>query len=171
MQPTLFLVTGLPGAGKSTVARMLEEMTGATILNSDALRRELFPQSRAYSPAETQVVIRHQKQRAKAQIESGTSVILDALFTKERPRAYYRKLAQELGADFKLVLVTADEEKIKERIAKRLGEGADPSEADFDYYLSRKKVFEPPPDPDLVIDTSGTLEAVAGQLAAFAATS
>ena len=42
MIPTLTMLIGLPGSGKSTYAKRLSEITRATILSSDSLREELF---------------------------------------------------------------------------------------------------------------------------------
>src|SRR3989344_5724480 len=103
----LTLVIGLPGVGKSTVARLLAEKIGGAVLNSDVTRRELFQNKREYSSKETQAVIKETEKRVTKFLKGGKSVILDALFTKQEPRDYYRKLAESLNADFEIVLVTA----------------------------------------------------------------
>ena len=40
--PTLYLMFGYPGAGKTTVAKIIEQLTGATHLSSDEERVRLF---------------------------------------------------------------------------------------------------------------------------------
>ena len=37
------VMAGLPGTGKSTIARELEKRLHAVVLNKDAIRAELFP--------------------------------------------------------------------------------------------------------------------------------
>jgi len=41
LRTTLILIAGLPGTGKTTVARAFATLSGSTHFNSDALRREM----------------------------------------------------------------------------------------------------------------------------------
>lgn len=150
----LILVVGLPGSGKSTVARLLAEYTGAIVLNSDVLRRELFPDSRSYTSTETQAVIREMERRVRELLDQRRRVILDALFTKQRPRDSYRELAGSLGVPFCIVHVTAPEDTVRERLELRARVG-DVSEATFVYYLDRKPHFEEPRGDHYTIENSG----------------
>lgn len=43
MKPSLVVVTGLPGTGKSYFCRQLAQKLETVILESDALRKSLFP--------------------------------------------------------------------------------------------------------------------------------
>lgn len=153
----LILVTGLPGSGKSTVAKMLAGELDAVVLNSDTLRRELFPVSRDYSSRETQAVIRETERRTKELLQAGRVVILDALFTKQRPRDEYKNVAEELGAPFVVVLVAASEEMTKTRMDLR-EEAGDASEATFAYYLDRKPHFEAVVGEHILIENRGDLK-------------
>lgn len=163
----LILVTGLPGSGKSTVAKMLAGELDAVVLNSDTLRRELFPVSRDYSSRETQAVIRETERRTKELLQAGRVVILDALFTKQRPRDEYKNVAEELGAPFVVVLVTAPEEMTKTRMDLR-EEVGDASEATFAYYLNRKPHFEPVTGEHFVVENDGAAEALKSAVASIA---
>ena len=160
---TLTLVIGLPGVGKSTVARLLAEKTRTVTLTSDTIRRELFPNKRDYSSKETQAVIKETEKRARNFLKEGKNVILDALFTKQKPRDYYKKFAESLGANFKIVLVTTKEEVIQERLEARKQKG-DSSEANFAYYLDRKPHFEPIQGEHITIDNSNDLDTLEVQL-------
>ena len=40
--PTLTLMIGCPGSGKSTIAKKMAQNTGAVIVSTDAIRGELF---------------------------------------------------------------------------------------------------------------------------------
>jgi predicted kinase len=153
----LILVIGLPGSGKSSVARMLANELGAIVLNSDVTRRELFPESRDYSSKETQAVIQETERRTREALKKGHIVILDALFTKQRPRDEYRKVAEDISVPFKLISVIAPESVIKKRMEQRQKEG-DASEATFDYYLDRKPHVESIRGTHFTVNNKGDLE-------------
>jgi predicted kinase len=143
---------------------MLMEMLGSTIvINSDVVRRELFPLSRAYDPKETQAMIRETERRVREALRTGQKVILDALFTKEGSRQGYRRMAATFGVPFVLVYVTAPMEETRERMAGRVTTG-DASEATFDFYLDRRPHFEPPNGPHMRIVNDGDLRALEAQV-------
>lgn len=164
----LILVIGLPGSGKSTVARLLARKLDATVLNSDLIRRELFPESRTYSSQETQAVIKETEKRTQELLQRGATVILDALFTKQRPRDEYKKLAARMGVPFALVCVSAPEALIKERMDARAQVG-DASEAGFAYYLDRKPHFESAGEGGLLIENGGGYEELVSRVEDLAA--
>jgi uncharacterized protein len=153
----LILIVGLPGSGKSTVAKILAEKLHAIVLNSDVIRRELFPQLRDYSSKETQKVILETKRRTEELLRGGHIVILDTLFTKQGPRNEYRRLAESIGIPFKLVYVVTPEDATKERLQERQSRG-DASEATFDYYLDRKPHFELIQGEHFTVTNAGDLQ-------------
>lgn len=59
------LVMGLPGSGKSYLARRLAELIGATYISSDRVRRDLFPAAR-YTAEEKAGVYEEMQTRAAA---------------------------------------------------------------------------------------------------------
>lgn len=70
------LLIGPPASGKSTLAGVLAELTGATVLNSDALRAELFGDASTQGPWDAIEQLLHQ--RLREAVAAGTPVILDA---------------------------------------------------------------------------------------------
>ncbi|PVX65745.1 MULTISPECIES: bifunctional aminoglycoside phosphotransferase/ATP-binding protein [Rhodococcus] len=99
----LCLVGGLPGSGKSTLSVGLAEHTGAVVISSDRLRRELMEDGTLtgaadeyrqglYSPAALDTVYAEMLARAHRQLTMGQSVILDATWSDSR----YRHNAQGL---------------------------------------------------------------------------
>ena len=56
-KPSLIVVSGLPGTGKSYFSNKLAERLPLIILESDALRKALFP-SPSYSPQESSRLFR-----------------------------------------------------------------------------------------------------------------
>jgi uncharacterized protein len=99
----LGIVSGLPGTGKSTLARAASRELGWPVLRSDVLRREIAgdaemvapPGKGAYGAAITEATYTGLLERAREQLERGQSVILDATFADSR----WRQAAQDLAAD------------------------------------------------------------------------
>lgn len=75
-RPTLTMLCGLPGSGKSTYAKQLSDETNAIICNSDAIRRELFGNENLQENNDTVFKILHS--RIKENLKSGHDVIYDA---------------------------------------------------------------------------------------------
>ncbi len=136
---SLTLVCGLPGSGKSFFAQKLSARIDALYLNSDVLRKELFPSNRTYSEIEKQQVYNTLLERASHAIQTNKSVVVDATFYKNNLRTPFYQLAKQVNCSLKLFKIEADETLIQERTSKT----RDDSEADFHVYLKLKDVFEP----------------------------
>ncbi len=164
--PLCVAVAGLPGTGKSTVARLLAQRLGAVWLRSDALRKELFPRP-AYTPAESQATYQELLRRAEAALARGQSVVLDATFRRRALRQAAREMASRRGARWLLVWVTAPEAQVRDRLASRRG---DLSDADYSIYLQLQSEVEPLGDdePHVSIDNRGTLQELEAQIRALA---
>lgn len=88
-------VTGLPGSGKSTVARLLADKLRAMgvhayVLSSDALRRVITPSPR-YTDEERDIVYGALVYIAKILTDNGVNVIIDATGNRRRYREYARR--------------------------------------------------------------------------------
>ena len=81
----IIIICGLPGVGKSTLAKNLAPMINATILSSDKIRKELFS-SPTYSPFERKLVYDVMIILAKYLNEVSCNCILDATFNREDSR-------------------------------------------------------------------------------------
>lgn len=106
----LVLVGGLPGTGKSTVARELAAATGAVLLSSDHVRKQLRATRQvigttgdfgagAYSATAKARVYAEIRAMARELLTTGHSVILDASWIDADERAYAIDLAGETHAD------------------------------------------------------------------------
>lgn len=124
----LVLVGGLPGTGKSTVARMLADRVGAVMMRSDELRRRRPEQGR-YEPATTEAVYSELLAEAERHLGLGRSVVLDATWSTSAHRALARAAADRAVADLVEIECTAPTEVTHQRIRRRLETGTDPSEA------------------------------------------
>src|SRR5689334_4983914 len=96
-QPTLFMMFGYPGAGKTTVANIINEVTGAVHLSSDEVRLELFPEP-IYTQAEHDTVYATLDERAEAALREGKSVIYDANLNRFVHRMEKYTLCERAGA-------------------------------------------------------------------------
>ncbi len=144
----LVLIAGLPGTGKTTVARAFAESSGATHLNSDALRRQLGLMGH-YTPEDKQKVYKALLENARDALLKGQTVVVDSTFYNETVRSAFRHLAQDCQVPLHWVEVRADEAVLLQRLQQTRPD----SEADYKVYLDIRRQFEPLPDERLVIDT------------------
>ncbi|MEZ4658500.1 MAG: AAA family ATPase [Caldilineaceae bacterium] len=160
--PILIAICGLPGSGKSSVARMVAQKMEAVHLNSDRIRRELFAE-RTYAVEESRTVYQTLFQRARETLAVGAHVVLDATFIKAAHRQPIFELARDAGARLQLICVTCAPAVTEARLATRVG---DVSEADIDVYRLLAAQFEPIAEPHIHIDNSANLPELAQQVEA-----
>jgi aminoglycoside phosphotransferase family enzyme/predicted kinase len=164
--PLLFLVRGLSGSGKSTLARALAEELLLEHLSTDELRRELaeLPVAERYSPAGRRLVYERMFARAAPLLKSGAGVLLDGTFLTADTRTAAQELANDAGALLVHLQCKVSAEVARSRIAKRLAEGGDASEAEP--ALVALQAIQEEPDPpgitrhieiDMALDLSAAL--------------
>jgi aminoglycoside phosphotransferase family enzyme/predicted kinase len=150
-KPCLALVGGLPGAGKSTLARALAERAGFEVIRSDAVRKELAglaaQQSASgrfgeglYAPAWTERTYAECLRRAEQALFEGKRVLVDANFGKDQRRQIFVEAAHGLGVPAVLLLCRADPETVRERLHHRQ---SDVSDADWTIYRKAAEHWEP----------------------------
>jgi hypothetical protein len=134
-RPTLLLVGGPPGAGKTTVATALGEALGWTVIRSDMVRREVVGSERwggspewlatRFSPATTQATYREMLRRARRRLEHGDSSIVDATWATQPVRALAQAAALETGSRFVELHCTVELHVAESRVAARIAAGGD----------------------------------------------
>ncbi len=159
--PLLLAVGGLPGTGKTTVARRLALACGGELIRTDVVRKLLYPQP-TYTPAEVEQVYAEVMRRAVGTLRRGQYVVIDATFQRQSQRDAVEEIARQHGFPWRFVLVTAAEEVIATRLSQRRG---DASDADLAVYLHMRAHFEPVNQPHSLLENSGPLEALESQLA------
>lgn len=113
-KPTLYLMLGYPGAGKTTAAKELHELTGAVHLWADHERRQKFSQP-AYTHEENLELYKQLNSHAIQLLQSGKSVIFDTNFNYFKDRQNLRDLANKCGAQTIVLWVTTPKEVARTR--------------------------------------------------------
>lgn len=121
MTGTLYLLCGLPGAGKTTTAGELETAGAGVVLNADDWVCHLYPDDAEAAARDDRKsrVERVQWELAERLLIGGISVILDWGVWARDERDHYRQRARDLGANVQTVFVDAPLETLHERIAQR----------------------------------------------------
>jgi predicted kinase len=132
---TVIVMIGLPGSGKSHLAREIKRGFPAVILDSDALRQELFGLPRHTKNEHSRLFPAIHVLIARL-LEQGYSLIIDATNLKEANRRPYYKLAESFGAKVVLVRTWAPKSEIRRRLTARtmMADLDDRSTATWDVY-------------------------------------
>jgi hypothetical protein len=155
VRPTFIAVSGLPGTGKTYFCTKLAERLRFVILESDGLRKTLFP-SPSYSPEESARLFRALHHLIEALLKRGVPLILDATNLSERNRERLYNIADRLDVKLVLVRVEAPPAVVYERLKSRV-EGASTqgnSDADWSVYQKMKPAVERIRRNHYAVDTS-----------------
>lgn len=152
--PSLVVVCGLPGVGKSRVARAVGDCLSATVYRTDEVRADLFAEP-SYDRTETERVYAELLERALGTVDAGGRAVLDGTYRKERFRTAVLEAADSRGVDPLILKVECPESVACERIAARTDDASDASVAD--YYRVRE-AFESLSRSHVTVDNSGDWE-------------
>ena len=136
----LVVVGGLPGTGKSTLAKALADALGAVLLRSDDVRKELggvAPLTRVvagldqglYRPSVTEATYGELLSRARRAVGLGHTVVLDATWRHPTWRSAAVDLAGETSADLVELRCVVPLDVAIARVNQRQDAGVDPSDA------------------------------------------
>jgi hypothetical protein len=165
-KPVLFLVSGLTGTGKSTVARKIAVDYHATQLNTDVVRKEVASVDQferhhdsfntgLYDPKKVDETYEQVMERAAVVLKQKKNVVLDATFQKKR----YREMAQHIAAKHHAILLmvqcVSPDTVVKRRLEQRVKKKS-VSDGRWEIYLQQKQTFEPftADEQSLAMDTS-----------------
>jgi aminoglycoside phosphotransferase family enzyme/predicted kinase len=151
-RPCLVLVAGLPGTGKSTVARGLAEAAGFHVIRADAVRKGLAglpPDAPAaagldegiYTPAWTERTYTACLDQAEEVLFQGGRVVVDATFWQEARRRTFLDAGTHWGIRTLLLELVAEPELVKARMLTRT---SGPSDADWSIYQRLAERWEEP---------------------------
>lgn len=136
-EPTFIVVSGLPGTGKSYFCSKLAERLSFLILESDALRKVLFP-SPSYDSEESSRLFRAVHLLIERLLKKGVSLILDATNLSERYREHLYSIVDRLDVKLILVQVEAPPEVVYERLRARRENPESKSDAGWEVYQRMK---------------------------------
>jgi len=141
--PVLVVLVGLPGAGKSTLARALAPILPAAVVESDFVRRQLF-ESPAHSDLENRVVHRAAQAVMERLLRQSISVVSDATNLIESHREMLYRLAAKCDARPLVVRLVAPETVVRQRLEQRQSARSphDWSDADWSVYVRMKPTQE-----------------------------
>ncbi|MBI5843429.1 MAG: AAA family ATPase [Deltaproteobacteria bacterium] len=154
-RPTLIIISGLMGTGKSALARELAATTGSRLIRSDVVRKEILginparhvkdPYGKgAYDPETTSRTYEVMLREARLCLENGQSVVLDASFKTAAQRKMAQDLASGAGAEFFAVACQCPETEVKRRLVNRSRIGQDPSDGRVEIFGLQRDDYEEP---------------------------
>ena len=156
-KPKLYLFVGYPGAGKTTVAKVIHENTGAVHLWADKIRRERF-ENPTYSHEENLQLYAHLNELTGELLRAGNSVLFDTNFNFYKDREHLRQIAEAHNADVVLIWMNTSRELAKHRATEEHHQdhhrvlGVMPSE-EFDRMASN---LQPPRADEHAIELDGS---------------
>jgi len=150
----IIIICGLPGTGKTFLARKLSKKINAVLLSTDKIRKEII-QKPKYSLWERALVYDVLFLISKYLHSAGNNCILDGTFNRKSSRdEAIEKLDSERN-DIYIIEVICPENIILSRLQSRK---KDYSDADISVYLKMKKFYEKVSEKHLTIDTAKSLE-------------
>jgi uncharacterized protein len=153
-RPSLILMSGVSGSGKTWLATRLAPILRAVHLRSDVERKRLAGrgelerstsgiQQGLYSHEATEAVYGHLLVCARYVLEGGYTALVDATFPTREQRASFRAMASQLEVPVCIVHCRAERSVLEARVVERYERGDDASEADLSVLDWQQALFEP----------------------------
>ena len=112
---------GYPGAGKTSIAKIIAKLTGAVHINSDQFRKHMFDNPEHISETEHEQIYNMLDYIAEQILKSGKSVIYDANLNRYAHRQEKYDICKKTGAHAKPIWVQTDVETARKRATKQAG--------------------------------------------------
>jgi hypothetical protein len=151
--PSLLLMHGVSGSGKTWHSQTLLENLAAIRLRSDVERKRLFgldalADSRAlgeniYSREAGERTLARLLALSQTLLDAGFRVIVDATFIKRNWREPFQQLAEARALPWFVIALAAPAELLRQRVLERQAGGRDASEAGVDVLMAQLAAVEP----------------------------
>ena len=163
--PTIVVLVGLPGSGKSYFASRLVEKIPAIVLESDFLRKHLVRKP-IYNQFESVRLFRAIHELIRQLLKANYNVVLDATNLSEDSRRPLYAIAREARAKIIFVHMNTPEEVAKERLSNRSVRRDGYSDADWAIHQKLEPDFEPVPAPHYEITGAMGISSVIDKIVA-----
>ncbi|MCA8942317.1 MAG: AAA family ATPase [Planctomycetes bacterium] len=138
-------IGGLPGSGKSTVARAVRALLFGPIISADATRKHLAGVDKlaaagadAYTPEFSARVLDEIVQRTDCVLASGRTAIVDTTFYSGDALERVAKLAADWQVPIDFIECTAPVDVLRRRLRQREGDVSDADTRVLDKFLARR---------------------------------
>ena len=171
-RPALIVVQGLPGVGKSTISRVLEEALGFQWIDTDRVRKELAGATPGagfggggsgaeylrgiYSPEWTERTYAECRRRAEERLLDGGRVVVEGSFRRDVHRKALAEVAAALGIRLLILDCVTASEDVRHRLAER-----SPGSSDADWVVHQRMAADWEPATEATLPFVRTLS-VAG---------
>ena len=159
----IVLMAGLPGTGKSTLARALAQRLPGAVLDKDLIRAALFPPPHVeYSPAQDDFCQEIMLQTAAYLLakDAGLHVLLDGrTFSRRYQRERVIEFCLRVGTALATLECVCAEQTALRRLAEALAQHTHPAaNRTPELYRRLREAWEPIDSPKFVIDTDADLD-------------
>ena len=144
------IVCGLPGVGKTTIAKDLAPLINAVVLSTDKIRKELIPNP-TYKKQEKKLIYNVLLIVAKYLHQAGINCILDATFNTENSRKELRKKLGLSQEQICIVECICPDDIVISRLKDRKNNYSD---ADISIYKKMKRIYQPIKEEHIILDTN-----------------
>jgi predicted kinase len=110
----LYLFVGYPGAGKTTIAQLISDRTGAVHIWADQERKKMFGEPE-HSREENAKLYGYLNKKTAELLAGGQSVIFDTNFNFRKDRDHLSRIAEENNAEAQIIWVTTPKHVAKSR--------------------------------------------------------
>lgn len=147
----IIIICGLPGVGKSSLAKELAPLIRAVVLSTDKIRKELISKP-TYRKQERNLIYDIMLLLARYLHDAGINCILDATFNTENSRKELKEnLNLASSPQINIVECTCPEHIVISRLRNRKN---DYSDADISIYKKMRMRYQPIKEKHIVVDTS-----------------